>query len=161
MLVGGHPGEFGGAAAPGNARGFRKDPRRMGSRGTVLAALAAALPAAAQTCADLAGGLKLESERYLLAYRTQPDQPAVGQHFSMDLVVCAKGSQSAPESLRVDAHMPEHRHGMNYRTTVKPAAGGRYLAEGFLFHMPGRREFIFELRNAGKTDRGTTSVTLE
>ena len=133
----------------------------MVSRWAVLAALAAALPAAAQTCADLAGGQKLESDRYVLAYRTKPDKPAVGQHFSMDLVVCAKGSQLAPESLRIDAHMPEHRHGMNYKTTVKPADGGRYLAEGFMFHMPGRWEFIFEVRSAGKTDRVTRSVTLE
>jgi hypothetical protein len=127
----------------------------------VVVGMLAALPAAGQTCADLAGGQKLESDRYVLAYRTQPDKPAVGQHFSMDLVVCAKGSQPAPESLRVDAHMPEHRHGMNYRTTVKPADRGRYLAEGFMFHMPGRWEFIFEVRVAGKTDRVTRSVTLD
>ena len=133
----------------------------MVSRWAVLAALVAALPAAAQTCAELAGGLRLESDRYVLAYRTKPDKPVVGQHFSMDLVVCAKGREPAPESLRVDAHMPEHRHGMNYRATVKSADSGRYLAEGFMFHMPGRWEFIFEVRNAGKTDRVTNSVTLE
>ena len=127
----------------------------------MLIGLVAALPAAAQTCADLAGGLKVESDRYVVAYRTMPDRPVVGQHFSMDLVVCAKGARPAPESLRIDAHMPEHRHGMNYRTTVKPADRGRYLAEGFMFHMPGRWEFIFEVRSAGQTDRVTQSVTLE
>ncbi len=50
---------------------------------------------------------------------------------------------------------------MNYRTRVKSEAAGRYLAEGFMFHMPGRWEFIFEVRGAGKTDRATRSVTLE
>jgi hypothetical protein len=129
--------------------------------GAALIGLLAAFPAAAQTCADLAGGLKLESDRYLVAYRTKPDKIAVGQHFSMELVVCPKGGQPAPESLRIDAQMPEHRHGMNYRTTVKPVDRGRYLAEGFMFHMPGRWEFIFEVRGAGKTDRVTRSVTLE
>ena len=133
----------------------------MAKRYAILVALVAAFPAAAQTCADLAGGLKLESDRHLLAYRTKPDKIAVGQHFAMDLVVCAKASQPAPESLRIDAHMPEHRHGMNYRTTVKPADRGRYLAEGFMFHMPGRWEFIFEVRSGGKTDRVTQSVMLE
>ena len=131
------------------------------SRCAVLAALVAALPAAAQNCADLAGGAKVESDRYVLAYRTRPDKVTVGQHFAMELVVCAKSGQPAPESLRLDAHMPEHRHGMNYKTTVKPADGGRYLAEGFMLHMPGRWEFIFEVRSAGKTDRVTRSVTLE
>lgn len=126
-----------------------------------LVATLAATPAAAQTCADLSGAAQVESERYVLAYRTKPDKIAVGQHFSMDLIVCAKGGQPAPENLRVDAHMPEHRHGMNYRTTVKGADGGRFLAEGFMFHMPGRWEFVFEVRSGGKTDRVTRSVTLE
>jgi hypothetical protein len=57
--------------------------------------------------------------------------------------------------------MPEHRHGMNYKTTLKPATGGRYEVEGFMFHMPGRWEFIFEVRGGGTTDRVTRSVTLE
>ena len=72
-----------------------------------------------------------------------------------------QGGQPAPESLRVDAYMPEHKHGMNYRTTVKPAEGGRYQAEGFMFHMPGRWDFIFEVRSGGKTDRVTRSIVLE
>ena len=50
---------------------------------------------------------------------------------------------------------------MNYMATVKPADGGRYQAEGFMFHMPGRWEFIFEVRSGGKTDRVTRIVTLE
>src|SRR5262245_5029753 len=126
-----------------------------------LIGLLAAAPAGAQTCATLAGGSKVESDRYLVVYRTKPDKPVVSQHFAMDLVVCAKSGQPAPESLRVDAHMPEHRHGMNYRTTVKPGEGGRYLAEGFMFHMPGRWEFIFEVRGGGRIDRVTRGVTLE
>lgn len=128
---------------------------------TLAIAMLAVLPGAARACADLAGAMKVESDRYLLVYRTNPGKLPVGQHFTMDLAVCAKGGQPAPELVRVDAHMPEHRHGMNYRTTVKPGEGGRYLAEGFMFHMPGRWEFIFEVRGGGKTDRVTRSVTLE
>ena len=117
--------------------------------------------AAAQTCAEIPGAQKLESDRYVVAYLTRPGKIAVGQHFEMDLVVCAKQAQPAPENLRIDAHMPEHRHGMNYRTTVKSTDGGRYSADGFLFHMPGRWEFIFEVRSRGKTDRVTQTVLLE
>jgi len=126
-----------------------------------VAVLALSLPAAAQECAGHPGAAKVESERYVVTYRTKPDKIAVGQHFSMDLGVCPKRGQAAPESLRVDAQMPEHRHGMNYKTTVKPADGGRYQAEGLMFHMPGRWEFIFEVRGGGKTDRVTRSVMLE
>ena len=57
--------------------------------------------------------------------------------------------------------MPEHRHGMNYKVSVKPEAGGRYRADGLLFHMPGRWELIFELRAAGQTDRLTFSEIIE
>lgn len=126
-----------------------------------LITMLAAAPAAAQSCPDLSGASTLESDRYVLAYRTKPDRVAVGQHFSMELVVCAKSGQPMAETVRVDAHMPEHRHGMNYRTTVKAADSGRYQAEGFMFHMPGRWEFIFEIRAAGKTDRVMRSVAFE
>src|SRR6185295_4375583 len=122
----------------------------MAKTSILAIAMLAVLPAAAHACADIAGATKLESERYVLAYRTNPANVPVGQHFTMDLAVCPKSSQPAPETVRIDAQMPEHRHGMNYRTTVKPGADGLYLAEGFMFHMPGRWEFIFEVRGSGK-----------
>ena len=31
-----------------------------------------------------------------------------------------------PESIKVDAHMPEHRHGMNYAPALKPVGPGRW-----------------------------------
>jgi hypothetical protein len=57
--------------------------------------------------------------------------------------------------------MPEHRHGMNYKPSIKPAAGGRYRADGLMFHMPGRWEIIFEVRAAGSTDRMTQTEVIE
>ena len=121
----------------------------------------AASAAVAQPCPELAGATRVESERYVVAYRTRPDRIAVGQHFAMDVVVCARSAGTAAGDLRVDAHMPEHRHGMNYRTSAKPVDGSRYVVEGFLFHMPGRWEFIFDVRADGKTDRLTRSVILD
>ena len=41
---------------------------------------------------------------------------------------------------------------MNYAPAVKPPAPGRWRAEGLMFHMPGKWEFVFELR-AGGQDR--------
>jgi hypothetical protein len=55
--------------------------------------------------------------------------------------------------LRVDADMPAHRHGMNYQTTVQMAGEGRFLAQGLLFHMPGRWRLIFDVDTGGKTVR--------
>ena len=49
--------------------------------------------------------------------------------------------------------MPAHKHGMNYAPSLKPLGPGRWRAEGLMFHMPGRWEFVFEIDAAGKTDR--------
>ena len=118
-------------------------------------------PSAAQGCDALKGARKIESSRYVLAYRTQPAKLAVGRHFVVEMTVCPKAGESAPEAVRVDGFMPEHNHGMNYKAVVKAGEGGRYLADGMMFHMPGRWDFIFEVRGGGKTDRMTHSVVLQ
>jgi cytochrome c peroxidase len=95
-------------------------------------------------------GTRLESPRFVLAYK--PGAISVAQHFALDIAVCSKSS-AAVESLKVDAHMPEHRHGMNYEPQVKALGPGRWRAEGLMLHMPGKWEFVFEVRAAGKIDR--------
>ena len=130
--------------------------------GVLAAALLLPAVAAAQDCSPvLPGGTQLESARYSLGYRAVPGKPAVGKHFSLELAICPKPGTAAPESVRVDAHMPEHRHGMNYKAQVVAASGGRYQADGLMFHMPGRWEFIFDVRSSGRTDRLTQSFILE
>lgn len=103
----------------------------------------------------------VESKGYALVFRTQPEKIEIGKHFAVELALCQKEGAVAPESVRVDAHMPEHRHGMNYKTTVTATGPGRYRAEGLMFHMPGRWEYIFEVRTAGGAERLTTSVVLQ
>ena len=102
----------------------------------------------------------IESKNYAIRYRTQPEKIMIGQHFAVELALCAKEGAAVPESVRVDAHMPEHRHGMNYKTTVSSSGTARYRAEGLMFHMPGRWEYIFEVRAGGATERLTSSVVL-
>jgi len=119
------------------------------------------MPAAAQGCPELTGAHTVESERYVLSYRAKPEKIAVSQHFTVEIVVCPKGGHPAPEGVRVDGFMPEHNHGMNYKAVVKPAGGGRYEASGLMFHMPGKWDFIFEVRGGGKTDRMTATVMLQ
>ena len=65
------------------------------------------------------------------------------------------------ELLAVDAIMPEHKHGMNYRPTVVPGKDGRYRAEGFLFHMPGRWEVNFDVRSGGGNERLSHDIILK
>jgi cytochrome c peroxidase len=122
--------------------------RRNGLR-LAVAAAGLTLAGGASACLPDLEGARLESPRFVLAFRASPE---VGKFFSLDIAVCAKAG-ALPESLKVDAHMPEHRHGMNYAPEVKPLGPGRWRAEGLMFHMPGKWEFVFEVRAAGTTDR--------
>src|SRR5687767_2492365 len=103
-------------------------------------------------------GTRLESPRFVVAYKTEAIE--VAKHFALDVEVCPKPGQPAAENLKVDAHMPEHRHGMNYAPSLKALGSGRWRAEGLMFHMPGRWELVFEVRAAGVTDRMTSTVAL-
>jgi len=121
--------------------------------------------------AAFTGAAVIESPGYVLAWRTQPAPIVVGKHFAVDIVVCPRAGTAAgtkagmalPQSLRVDAQMPDHRHGMNYKASVSVVNGegaGRYRAEGLMFHMPGRWELLFELRGVA-TDRLVAEVMLK
>ena len=111
----------------------------MEKRRSAVLFLSIALIPAAQACVPAIEGPRLESKSYVLAYRAAPE---VGKHFSVEVAACAKNGPP-PRELKIDAHMPEHRHGMNYKPAVKPAGPGRWQAEGLMFHMPGKWEFVF------------------
>lgn len=119
----------------------RRTGLRLAAAALGLAALGGAA-GAASACTPPLEGTRLESPRFVLAFKPEPVQ--VSKHFAVEVGACAK-SGAAPKSLKVDAHMPAHRHGMNYKPQVKPLGNGRWRAEGLLFHMPGAWEFLFEL----------------
>ena len=114
----------------------------------VAGAAGSGLVADAQAC-QLPAGVRLETERLALSYRTIPSKIVVGEHFVLELAVCPKQNVELSGKIKLDAHMPEHRHGMNYRPNVVPVTPpgqpGRYRSDGWLFHMSGRWEFVFEL----------------
>ena len=106
---------------------------------------------------DLPPGVRIESEHLAVSFRTKPEKIAVGEPFTLDLAACPKRGPVDLERVRLDAHMPEHRHGMNYRTKIVRLGTGRFHSEGWLFHMPGRWEFVFDLG----AERLTHSVRIE
>jgi len=81
--------------------------------------------------------------RLAFAPRTWP--VPVGRHFAIDIVLCAPAGGAPPVLVGVDADMPVHRHGMNYRASVTAHGQGRYTAQGLMFHMPGRWRFLFDV----------------
>lgn len=121
----------------------------MTARATLLAAALLATGAAAACEPDLAGEhvARVEGGDLTLAFRADPALIVVGEPFALDIAICHAGD--APIALRrVDAEMPEHRHGMNYAPTVAAIGPRRFRAEGLLFHMPGRWRVHFELAGA-------------
>lgn len=127
------------------------------------ALIAAGLACTAAGACELPGGgaQTINGPRYAIAYRSDPAQITVGRHFALEFRVCPKAGVPAPESLRVDAWMPDHRHGMNYRPVIKlGATPGVQRAEGLMFHMPGRWEFVFELQADGSVERLAQSRSL-
>jgi hypothetical protein len=136
----------------------RRAVRRHAAPLTALVA-AALLAGAAPACELPRDWRVLDGARHTLAYRTVPGTLAVGEHFLVEFALCAKGANVPDREHRVaaSAHMPEHRHGMNYTPSVRALGSGRYRSEGWLFHMPGRWEFVFEMGG----ERFTDSVRLE
>ncbi len=131
--------------------------KRRGRLRLALAAAGLASAGAAGACVPPLEGTRLESPRFVLAFK--PGPISVAEHFTLELAACGK-SGAVAESIKVDAHMPEHRHGMNYAPQVKPLGAGRWRAEGLMFHMPGKWELVFEIRAAGRTDRMTHAYSL-
>ena len=99
-------------------------------------------------------GLVVFSDHYLIAFRPEPLRIEVGQPFSLLFNVCAK-SGSPGELLAVDAQMPDHKHGMNYRPTIVPGGDGRYRVDGMVFHMPGHWELSIDVRAGEESERLT------
>ncbi len=109
--------------------------------GGVRAQPQAAAPAEFRACEPPASaGQRVAAAGVQAWWRAEPAPLRVGQAFALVVTLCPAQTQL----LRVDAHMPEHRHGMNYRPTLQPLGGGRWRAEGLLWHMPGRWELVLE-----------------
>lgn len=116
------------------------------------AALAAGAAQACEVPANFAPLGRVESGDLVVAYKPVPAPIALGRHFALETVVCTKAG-AAPRNVRVDAQMPEHRHGMNYKAKVVAQGDGRYRAEGMLFHMPGRWQFVFDVETGKGRER--------
>lgn len=105
-------------------------------------------------------GLVVFSSHYMIAFRPDPIRVEVGQPFALIMNVCTRSGEPA-ELVRVDATMPEHKHGMNYGATVASQGNGRYRVEGLLFHMPGSWEVAFDVRSGEEIERLTHDIIVK
>ena len=89
-------------------------------------------------------------------WQAEPSPITVGRPFALWVTLCPADAVL----LRVDATMPEHRHGMNYRPSFKPLGEGLWRVEGLLWHMSGRWELTLDLQAKGQDHRLRQSVSL-
>ena len=140
------------------------------TRGAAVAWAAAALLAAASApvraadgapgrpadcAAPPAGAQRIAQGPVQVHWTAEPAPMAVSRPFMLRLGLCP----ARAELLRVDATMPEHRHGMNYQVALV-RDGADWQAQGLVWHMPGRWELLLVLRLDGQEHRLVQSVTL-
>ena len=122
----------------------------------LTALLALAIPGAAWADCPLdlgrSTGLVVFSAHYLVAFRAEPLRIEVGEPFSLLVNACTRADRPA-ELVNVDAQMPDHKHGMNYRPTIVSLGSGRYRVDGMIFHMPGRWELSLDVRDGEESER--------
>jgi len=106
-----------------------------------------------QRAAQAPGARTLESAGLVLVFRTRPQPVRVGERFSVDAALCPRAGAASVEGLAIDAAMPAHRHGMNYAPVLRAGGAQAWVADGLLFHMPGRWQLSFDVRLAGRTER--------
>ena len=105
----------------------------------VVGVLAALLPGVAAACGE-GYPLRAGEGAVSVGLRADPWPIRVSEPFGFDIVVCGAG-----ELARIDATMPAHRHGMNYRPSLVALGDGRWRAEGLMFHMAGEWEIRLDL----------------
>jgi len=92
------------------------------------------------------------SDEHVLVYHLLPDKVGVGQAVVMQGRVCRKDGQPLRGTIKTDATMPKHGHGMNYSTSVVIHRDGRFEASGFVLHMPGVWQFEVRIVEGNRQD---------
>ena len=122
----------------------------------LLALCAAPFACSWAACLPPPAGAQVISEGAVRVAWVARPAPVVGRPFALQVFVCPADL----ELIRVDAQMPEHRHGMNYRTSLKHLGRGQWRVDGLLWHMSGRWELSLDVRHQGVQQRLLQSVQL-
>lgn len=114
-------------------------------------------PASQATSAPVHNGpLKAAGKqgRYQFELTLKPENPRVGELFEVETRVTDAKTGEAVQGLdlKVDATMPDHRHGMMTRPVHKELGQGRYHSQGMKLHMSGRWEFRVDAHGQGQED---------
>lgn len=100
---------------------------------------------------------------YQVTWRTEPSPPPLSTLFEIEATVTdPSGAPITDATVRIDATMPQHGHGMATKPENDPgvcdATGacahpdGRYRTRGMKFHMPGEWTLRFDVEGPKGTD---------
>lgn len=137
-----------------------------GDRALAALALGVITSAAQAACPpDATDGAVLKAGELVLAYRPilagKPSRIPMAKHFALEVQLCDKAGVSTARLQKVDATMPEHKHGMNYRPQITPLGDGRFRVEGMMFHMAGHWQLAFEVQAGKEAVRLTDDVQID
>ncbi|MCR9243569.1 MAG: FixH family protein [bacterium] len=132
----------------------------FGNRGS-RASAAALLLVSLTACTHPTEPVRLQAETPAWHITVElPGAPApVNELFGLELAIISRdGDGSSPAAVRVDADMPGHGHGMNTAPRVVDVGNGRWRAEGFNFHMPGKWEIYVDIGTGKHLQRATVPI---
>jgi len=137
-------------------------PRALVSAATAAAFATSVLVSDAGACPSRDEGFqRLAAQGAEIAYRWEPRELKVGQFFAAEVVACRAPGGGDVREIVVDATMPAHGHGMNYRPSIDPLGAGRFRFTGLMLHMPGTWRLSFDLYQGDKRTRLTHDVKLK
>ena len=113
--------------------------------------LLAGLATPAFACGDSGAQMASEQATDLKVFAAL-EPVTVSKPFALNLTLCGN---NAKLSVKADAWMPRHKHGMNYAPVVTNKGEGKYAVSNMVFHMPGLWQVRVNVRDP-ENDRPTT-----
>jgi hypothetical protein len=116
--------------------------------------------AAAAGPPEAEGFARIASAEAEIAYRWEPKDIKVGRFFQAEVVTCRTPDAGAVSRIVLDARMPAHGHGMNYRPKATELGPGRFRFTGLMLHMAGTWQLTFDIFQGEKRSRLTREIDL-
>lgn len=123
-------------------------------------ALLASATASAKACSVPDGWTAMQVEGLqssTIALKLPSTPVKISEPFEIDIFVCAD-QQPEAGNMKLDATMPAHKHGMNYKPEIQQVANNIYRGSGMFFHMPGEWQISVELLSGDKAQRFVLKV---
>ena len=119
----------------------------------LILALCVCSEAAAACPSDGEGFARLATAEAEIAYRWEPREIKVGRFFEAEVVACRAPVAGVIGRIAIDARMPAHGHGMNYRPKATQLGPDRFRFTGLMLHMPGQWQLTFDMYQGERRTR--------